>query len=315
MMRTSGINISTQNLNNLQQKLSLSKGQVVKGQVADVHGNKVVLKLGTAVLKAESQVPLQQGQLLRLLVEGITDNIIKLRVVSEEGLVKPEAVLLSRLGLQPSKELELMVQQLLRFKLPIDPEMIKLLSNLTKMEGFSSDMLMLAAWLKSVGIDVRSYEDMKELIQLLKMLKGQMSQKEEAQFFKFLNRQENQMLSGYNLYGWPFDKHHLYLIADGSKNSKLNPDNCTLVLKVASNALGDVWFKINYNDSSLKVNIICNGENSRELLEKESDTLRNGLSVVGYSIEQLVVNVGLINTVLDLIPAPKQTITGVNYQV
>lgn len=314
-MRTSGINISTQNLNNLQQKLSLSKGQVVKGQVADVHGNKVVLKIGTAVLKAESQVPLQQGQVLKLLVEGISDNIIKLRVISEEGLVKPEAVLLSRLGLQPSKELELIVQHLLRFKLPIDPEMIKLLTNLTKMEGFSSEMLMLAAWLKSLGIDVRSYEDMKELVQLLKMLKGQMSPKEEVRFFNFLNRQENQVLAGCNLYGWPFGKHHLYLITDGSKSNKLNPEDCTLVLKVASNALGDLWFKINYNDSSLRVNIICTGENNKELLEKEADTLRNGLHDVGYSVEQLGVNVGTINTVFDLIPASQQTITGVNYQV
>lgn len=314
-MRAGGIRIGGNSLNRMQQSLSLRKGQVVKAQVMDVHGSKIVLKIGTVLLNGESQVPLQQGETLRLTVEGVADKLVKLKISPEEDRMKPESIMLARLGIKPRQDLENMVQQLLRFRMPVDAELLNSLSTMARLYDLPQETLLLVVWLKSLGVAVTSEEDVRELKNLARFFKGELSETEEERFFSFLNRSETTVLGGYNLYGWPLDRHHLYLLTSRSKKERLAPENCTLILKVASRVLGDLWFKINYLDSSLRVSVTCVAKECRDVLQREIGLLQQGLQAAGYQVGQVDVKVRDVQTVFDFIPGPDREIAGVNFKV
>lgn len=314
-MKAVNVKISSQSLHKLQQQLSLREGQVIKAEVVQIKGKKILLKIGTTILNAETKVPLQKGENLQLLVELLKDNFIKLKIIPEGETIKRETIMLSRLGVKPQENLEQTAQQLLKFKMPLAKEILGEISTIVKRHNLPKEILPLVVWLKSVGLKLDTKEDLQEIKNMLRFFKGELSSQEETKFFRLLNESESTILGGYNIYGWPLDNHHLYLLTSNSKGERIRPESCTVIIKMASQAFGDLWFKINYLGNTLKISITCNNELHKKVLEGEVALLQKGLQAIGYRVSEVKVETEEIDTVFDLIPIPLQEIKGVNYKV
>lgn len=312
-MNVNSINISSKTLDQLQQKLSLSPGQIIKAQVVKLEGNQVTLQFGNNLLRAQTKVELKPGDRLKLRVESSQNNLIELKIMNDNENIKPEDTILLRLGIKPQEQLEKLVQQFIKFNLPVSQEAIMEIYNLIKGNKFTEDMSQLAIWLKSVGVKVDSEKDAQALEALQSFFKGEMSGAEETRYFNFLNASENKIFGGYNIFGWPIGKNHIYVVTRGPKSERMQPENCQLFLKIDSQSFEELWFRIDLLNNKLNVDIICNSDQYKTTLEKEVSLLQNLLQSAGYQINELPIEVQKSKpTIFDLLP--EQEICNINVQ-
>ncbi|SMB82530.1 hypothetical protein SAMN00017405_0936 [Desulfonispora thiosulfatigenes DSM 11270] len=314
-MKVTGIQIPASGVSKLQQSISLNEGKIIKAEVMHVKGEQIKLKLGKTIIDAKTKVALQQGDNLKLLVESMKDNIIKLKIIPQGETIKPESILLSRMGLTPSERLESMVGELLKFKMPVSGQILGELTGFTKLHDIPKETLPLLMWLKSSGIEVQSKQDVEALLHLQRFFTEILSEGEENKFFNFLNKTESMVLGGHNIYGWPLGENRIYLLTNNSKNEKLDPNNCSIVVKTVSEYFEGLWFKINYQNNSLDVIIHCDNEKRKKILSGEINLLEENLSQLGYNIKNIQIETKSINSIFDVITNSKKEITGVNYKV
>ena len=230
-MKMNGINITSTKTNQLSARLSLPPGKIVKAQVIKLEGNQAFLELGSSLLKAKTKVPLRIGDRLRLVVESNNMGLIKLKILNEGEKPKPENMVLQRLGISTQKDLETIVQQFLKFNMPVNPETIREMNRLVNKYKLNNDMSELIVWLKSVGIKVDSEKDIQALEVLRRFFRGELSGDEEARSFKFINETEKMNFGGYNISGWSIGENHIYLLTPESKGEPVRPETCTLFLR------------------------------------------------------------------------------------
>jgi hypothetical protein len=123
-MNTNGINISTKISSQLQQKLLLMPGHVIKAQVAKVEGRQIMLQVGSKLFKAEAKIPLNIGDRLKLQVQTAQNNLIELKIMNENYEVKQKDTIFLRLGLKPQEEIEAIFKQLAKFNMPVSEPVI-----------------------------------------------------------------------------------------------------------------------------------------------------------------------------------------------
>lgn len=314
-MKILNVSIPTESISKIKKNLSLAEGKIIKAQVIKAHGNNLVLRIGNTTLNALTEVNLNKGDNLQLLVESMKDDVIKLKILPEGEVVGKETILLSRMGIKPERGSESVVRELVRFKMPITLESISEINNFMRLNDLPKDVLPILLWLKSSGVKVLSKDDAEQLVNLNRFFKGELSENENEKFFKFINKTESIILGGYNIYAWPLREHQVYLLTDNSKKEKPEARNSTLVIKVVSQNFGDLWFKIRYSSQGLNVGVQCKEEKWKKMLAGEIGHLKENLKLSGYQINEMDVYIGHKSTIMDFVPINSKSATGVNYEV
>jgi hypothetical protein len=291
--------------------LTFREGQVLKGKVISTNAKEITLKIGAVNLKAQAEVYVKSGQTLNLLVESIKQQFIKLKIINDDyTILKPEESILKVMGLSPSKELVNIIKELVKFQLPLDVNTINYFNSFYRQN--MPHLVSLAIWLMSLNIE----GDLKNLSKLFDFFTGRLNEQEEALFFKFLNEQETRILGNYNIFGWSIFDNYLYMLTQNSKGSKISPEQCFLVLKLKSRVLGELWFKVDYKNANLKVDIICADDKSENLIKNEIFSLERALNIAGYKNISFLTRVEKVKTVLDFIPGPSaEDVSYINYHI
>jgi hypothetical protein len=314
VMNVNSINISSKISAQQQPKLLLTPGQVISAQVIKSEGNQLLLQYGSYLFKAETGLVLKPGERLKLSVESTNDNIINLKIIDESETKRPENTTLLTPGQKPDQNMEAVARQLMKFNLPVNLEVITELNKFIKKNKLPVDIGQLVIWLKAMGIDVDSQQDIKALQVLQKFFQGELALDQEPKYFDLLNAAENQYAGGLNIYGWPLGQHHVYLIKEGSKSENLLPDSCKLAIKVDSAALQELWFVIELANNTMTANILCTNEKYKNILDMEAVNLKAALEGAGYLVKDLTIKVDKSKTtIFDLLP--EQEISNVNLQV
>lgn len=315
-MKLNNINVTSKISNQLQQKLSLTPGKIIKAQVIKSERNQVLLQLGSNLLKAQTKVPLNPGDRLKLQVESAMNNSIELKIVNDAARLKPEDAILLKLGIRPQEEMNNILRQLVKFNLPISQAAILELYSFIKGFKLTEDLTQLTVWLKTIGVKVESEKDFQALEVLQKYFQGELVDKEESRFSAFLNESENNIYGGYNIFGWPLAEHHIYLLTRGSKHERLQPEGCKLVLQINSRNFDELWVKIELSQQELKAGIICNNDKYQTVLAEEVGGLCQALVAAGYKINDIAVKVSDIKlTILDFINEQPPRLCDINYRV
>lgn len=315
-MKMNSINITSKISNQLQQKLSLTPGKIIKAQVIKFEGNQVLLQLGNSLLKAQTKVQLNQGDRLKLQVEAAHQNSIELKIVNDAARQKPEDAALLKLGIRPQEEMSNILRQLVKFNLPISQATILELFSLIKGFKLTEDLTQLTVWLKTIGVKVESEQDFQALEGLKKFFKGEIADDKESRFLSFLNKSENNIYGGYNIFGWPLAEHHIFLLTQGSKRERLQPESCKLLLQLNSRNFEELWFKIELSKQELKAGLICNSDKYQSILATEVGGLCQALMAAGYKIDDIAVEVSDTKlTILDFINQQPSRLCDINYRV
>lgn len=108
------------------------EGQEIKGQVMDIRGNQITLRLSNGeVLQARlnGNLPYNIGDDVSLLVEKTSGGLLVLSNNTSEGQQGDEAIktLLSQLNIKPSKAAEEAVKELMSQKMPLDEKTLRLI--------------------------------------------------------------------------------------------------------------------------------------------------------------------------------------------
>lgn len=288
-MKTNRINISSRISNELNPKLSLTPGQVIKAQVINAKGNHILLQYGSYLFKAKTDLVLKPGIRLTLMVESAKDKLINLKIIDEKEMNRPGNTIILTPSQKSEQNVETIARQLIKFNLPVSLEVISELNSFLKQNQLSADIGQLLVWLKSAGIKVDSEQDIKALHALEKFFRGLLSIEQEPRFFELLNEAKNQYVGGLNIYGWPLGQHHIYLIKQGGKSEPLLPEICKLAIKVDSVALQELWFVIELANNTMTGNIFCTKEKFKNILEREVVNLKASLEGAGYLIKELTI--------------------------
>jgi len=110
-----------------QTKIALSKGQIVKGTIEQLHPDQMAtIKMGNQSVAAKLEVPVEKGQSYVFEVTSSGD-IPELKMVEPQA-VKQEAslgALLKNMGVPVTKEAEQLLRQLLSENIPVKPSQFK----------------------------------------------------------------------------------------------------------------------------------------------------------------------------------------------
>ncbi|GEM00755.1 hypothetical protein SAMN05421839_102136 [Halolactibacillus halophilus] len=110
-----------------QTKLALSKGQIVKGTIEQLHPDQMAtIKMGNQSVAAKLEVPVEKGQSYVFEVTS-SGEIPELKMI-EQQVVKQEAslgALLKNMGVPVTKEAEQLLRQLLSENIPVKPSQFK----------------------------------------------------------------------------------------------------------------------------------------------------------------------------------------------
>ncbi|MEW6622013.1 MAG: flagellar hook-length control protein FliK [Bacillota bacterium] len=286
--------------------LTFKEGQVVKAEVVKTKGSEILLKTAGTLIKAEAQAYVPEGRELNLLVELIKPGLIRLKILdNNKQIIKAEESLLAALGLKPSDELQEIVKEMVRFKLALNRENVLALQNLLRQVDFNDaapkgNLTELAAWLKSINLE----GDGKSLLKLHSLLTGKLDELEEAMLFKFINKTECGILGGYNVFGWPFGQGHLYLLTQLPKGETVSLGQSILVLRLTSQFMGELWFRIQHDNVGLQLMVICPNEAVQETIQCEGEELLKALEKSGYSNVKLNVKIQDNLSILSFIPGP-----------
>jgi len=315
-MNTGNIHIPTSNVKQLQQRFNFMPGQVMRGQVINVQGTQALLQFNAGFLTVQTQANLKKGDNLKLLVESVAPTRIKLKIMPENEAISPEKIVLLRMGIQPQEDVRNIISQLMKYQLTVNPEFIEGMSNLTRELKLSSDILPLFIWLKSLGIEVENEADIKDLVRLRDFLGGKLEETEQTNFFKFLNKTETQVLGGINIFGWPLGgNNHIYLLSKQSKKEMVDPDNCSLVIRVETKRFAELWFRLEHTANTLRVQLICSLDEQKVQIEPYLIKLQKNLESSGYKIDNITVEVRQVKNILDFLPSPDIKLAGINYWV
>jgi len=105
--------------------LNVRAGQLLWANVMEVKGSDLLLKIGAHLIEAKAQAYVKQGQQLRLLVQGISPQEIRLKIVNEDNtLLRPEQGIARALGIKPNKIMEEIIRQMVRLRLPLSRETV-----------------------------------------------------------------------------------------------------------------------------------------------------------------------------------------------
>ncbi len=263
------------------QNMKLTVGQELKAQLISINGREVVLNTNHGTIRVNSQLNLTQGQNLSLVVVNNEGKLgFNVNVIEKEGNVVTTQQFLGTIN--------------------------------QEMDLKPSRLIQLASWLRTVNTEA----DVENLLKLNSFFKGQLDKKEEALFFQFLNTRENLVLGNYNIYGWSIQENHVYLMTQNHRKAKISPEQCFLVVKITSKAVGDLWFKIDYKNLFLNVSISCASDTSEAIVISEIETLKTALIGAGYLDLKITTKIEELDTILDFIPGTDlEDINYVNLQV
>lgn len=105
--------------------LNVRAGQLLWANVLEVKGNDLLLKIGAHIIEAKAQSYVKQGQQLRLLIQNISPQEIRLRIVNDDNtLLKPEQGIAKALGLKSNETVEEIIRQMVRLRLPLSREAV-----------------------------------------------------------------------------------------------------------------------------------------------------------------------------------------------
>ena len=173
--------------------------------VLSVKGNDLVLKIGAHVIEAKAQAYVKEGQLLRLLIDGVKGQEVRLKIVNEDSSVlKPEQSIAKAMGIKPNEIIEEVIRQMVRLRLPLNRETILELTKLPtqqpsgstiqnmkltpqtflgtinqEMDLKPSRLIQLAAWLRTVNTEA----DLENLLKLNSFLRVSWTRKRKQSFF------------------------------------------------------------------------------------------------------------------------------------
>jgi len=205
--------------------------------------------------------------------------------------------------------------EFLRFQLPLNPPDIMEISGFCKDNRVAPEMIPIIVWLRSSGIKVSTGEDLSGLKQLLSFFRGDLPEREEARFFKFLNQLENNIPGGYNISGCAVGENHIYILTSSSGKQRLQPETCQVIMRLKSRILEELWVKMDIMHNNLNIDILCSNEEGCSLLNREMVLFENALKSAGYRVGRLTVEAGRADTVFDFLPDNRPGITGINVKV
>lgn len=146
-LTSSILNINTPSI----QGLVLNKGEVVKGLVQEVKPDGLLaLLIQGKLVEAFSEVPMEKGQQIQLLVDDFREGRTYLRIVTPEGMDRMMddklAGSLKSIGVNPEPQDMVMAKKLLQYNLPVTRDnMSELGRNLKTLGGFTPRNLEIAA--------------------------------------------------------------------------------------------------------------------------------------------------------------------------
>lgn len=287
----------------LQQPIPVAAGQVIRVQVIKAEGSQVWLQLGGHVVKADARIALSQGEHLQLQVASVQPDLIQMKVLPETFPSKTIDSVFTQLGLPGNPIVKDIVAQMVRFGLPLSSTAILEMFNFVKGYQFKDDIIQMLVWLKSIGIKTTGERDVEALAALKKFLRGDLTENEEIRFFKFLNQTSNEALGAYNIFGWPLENGHIYLIARDSKQEQPRMDNSQVLIRLDSAALQELWFKLYMSGQTLNLEISCSSPTAQEIIVRETKHLETALQTAGYQTGKTTVQLLKIpQTILDFIP-------------
>jgi len=295
----------------LQQPIPVAAGQVIRVQVVKTEGNQAWLQLGGHVVKAEARVALNKGDSLQLQVARVQPDLIEMKVIPNAQAGRNVESILPQLGLPNNSAIKEIIAQMIHFGLPLSPAAVQELYTFIKSHQFKQDVIQTLTWLKSIGLKTTRQDDVDALAALHRFLRGDMTENEEIRFFQFLNQTANEALGAYNISGWPMPGGHIYLISQDSRSGRPSSENTMVLLRVDSDRLQELWFKLQMAGQYLHIGINCSNEEAREIIQQESVHLQAALQSAGYQLGPLTIRVqDNPATVLDFIPgAASQSLT------
>lgn len=157
--------------------LNVRAGQLLWANVLEVKGNDLLLKIGTHLIEAKAQAYVKQGQQLRLLIQSISPQEIRLKIVNEDNtLLRPEQGIARALGFKPNVTMEEIIRQMVRLRLPLSRETVLEFSILyARLDTIINaakplKLVQLDIWLKTLNIE----GDAENLLRLYNFFKGQL---------------------------------------------------------------------------------------------------------------------------------------------
>lgn len=283
----------------------LAVGQVVRLQLVEHGINGAIVSLVGKLFRARGVLPARTGERFWAVVDSINGDRIEVRQVApalpgNKDVALPE--LARTLGLPNDRTTELVLQELLRWRLPLMKNIIIDLTAQLKDLPDNEKQVYLAARSMLMALNIPEQTAVREMV--LDYLLGRTGACPEGQELlnrAFFTQPDQGMVQVLSLNGGESFSGDLYLILTRTDGIDVLYDRIRLVLSLDTALFGSVWVDIELNKGVLWARVIIADERFVELFGSEVHLLKRWLTGAGFSECSIRVGAGSIGSVAELL--------------
>lgn len=283
----------------------LAVGQVVRLQLVEHGINGAIVSMVGKLFRASGSLPAHAGERFWAVVDSINGDRIEVRHIApappgSKDVALPE--LARTLGLPNDRATELVLQELLRWRLPLNNNLIIDLTAQLKALPDHEKQVYLAARSMLMALNLPEQAAVREMA--LDYLLGRPEASPEGQ--ELLNRarftQPDQgMVQVLAINGGESFGGNLYLVMPRTGNVDVFHDRIRVVLSLDTALFGSVWVDLELNKGVLWGRVIIADERFVELFGQEVYLLKRWLAGVGFNECSFRVEAGSIGSVAELL--------------
>lgn len=283
----------------------LAVGQVVRLHLVEHGNNGAIVSLVGKLFRARGVLPVRTGERFWAVVDSICRDRIEVRHIApappgNKDVALPE--LARTLGLPNDRSTELVLQELLRWRLPFIKDIVTDLATHIKALPDHEKQAYLAARSMLMALNLPEQASVREMV--FDYLLGRPEACPEGQ--ELLNRasftQPDQgIMQALSLNIGEALGGDLFIVMPRTNNIDVFHDRIKLVIGLDTVLFGSIWVELEFNKGVLWVRVIIDDERFVELFRREVNLLKRWLAEGGLIMCSIKVEAGSIKSVAELL--------------
>lgn len=283
----------------------LTAGQVVRLQLVEHGLNGAIVSLAGKLFRAQGVLPARAGEKFWAVIDKITGDRIEVRHISPAPAGSKDVFLpdVARvLGLPLDEETEQVLREFLRWRLPLDKNIIaEQTAQIRALPGSErAAYLATAGLVMSLGLPDAPALQEKVMAYLLGR-PGAGPEGQELLNQALFSHSEQAKIMALSLNGGAIFQGQLFLIMPRPGGIDVQNRPVRLVLNLETSVLGEIWIDLDLNGRQLRGTIILPDQQYLQLFSQKTYLLAERLTGAGFSRCSLQVEVGRIGSVAELL--------------
>ncbi len=309
------INISSKLLENIIGKIDtfglaklIKTGQTLEGRVLSIKGDTLIVDFGKGPVVAKTQLKLQKGDLIRVVVKDIKDDTLILRLIERrEGIVEKniEREIANQFPHLTKEEVET-VKSFIKHNIPLTQKNIENVREIIEKEKVFKELLEKLSVEKNEEIKTSLRQKLKDILKDLS--RGYLIEKKEGYeltfIFPYINEKRELIFQRIVI---------KYKKKKGSKKSYGKEEKIRFSLSLSK--LGPLKVDMSFEGKNIDTHIFTSSQKINSYIDQNIEDLKEGLFHIGFLLRKISFDLLKMEDMEDIDRDYKKIVKGIDIKI